>query len=219
MPSGTKGSWKRALGAAYTRSQCSSMVEPMPMAGPPTAATTGLAITGKMSNSALAGVLPSVRGTLTKSATSLPAVKHSAVPCSSTARTWLSASASVSALPRSAYISGVMAFFLSTRSKRIRATRPASSLLIKTVILELLAQRQLRELAGGGMRQIFYEDHIIRHPPLGNLAFVEAQQIVFRHFLSGLLHHHEDRALVPLGMLHSDHRRLGHRRMFDRDVL
>src|SRR3954463_12938518 len=145
----------------------------MPIAGPPTAATTGFAITGRMSKRALAGVLPRVRGTLTKSATSLPAVKQSAVPCRSTARTWLSASASVSALPRSAYISGVIAFFLSTRSKRMRATRPASSLLIKTVILELLAQGELGQLAGGGMRQILYEEHTIRHPPLRDLAFVE----------------------------------------------
>src|SRR5262245_25982084 len=61
MPSGTNGSWKRAFGAAYTRSQCSSRVLPMPTAGPPTAATTGFFMRGSTSNSARAGEAPGLR--------------------------------------------------------------------------------------------------------------------------------------------------------------
>src|SRR5688572_13459005 len=219
MPSGTNGSWKRALGAAYTRSQCRSMVLPMPTAGPPTAATTGFFICGSVSNSARAGELPALRGALRKSATSLPAVKQSALPCSSTARTCASASAAASAEPSWAYISTVMAFFLSSRSKRMRATRSFVSLLIKTVILELLAQRELGELAGRSVRQLGHEHHVVGHPPFRDLAFVEAQQLVFRDVLAGLLHRHHDRALVPFRMMHADHRGLGDRRVRDRDVL
>src|SRR6202008_2149606 len=34
-----------------------------------------------------------------------------------------------------------------------------------------------------------------------------------RHVAAGLAHDHEERALVPLGMLHADHRGFGHRRV------
>src|SRR6185436_4415837 len=168
----------------------------MPIAGPPTAATTGFFMFGSASNSARAGELPGSRGAFRKSATSLPAVKHSAVPASSTARTCLSASAAASAAPSCAYICTVIAFFLSRRSKRMRATPPAVSLLIKAIILELLPQGELGKLAGRG-----------------------AQQLVIRHFLTGLLHRHHDRALVPFRVAYADHRRLRDRGMRDRDVL
>src|SRR6185436_35039 len=191
----------------------------MPIAGPPTAATTGFFMFGSASNSARAGELPGSRGAFRKSATSLPAVKHSAVPESSTARTCLSASAAASAAPSCAYICTVIAFFLSRRSKRMRATPFAVSLLIKTVVLELLPQRELGELAGRGVRQLGHEDDVVGHPPLGDLAFVEAQQLVLRYVLPRLLHRHHDRALVPLRMAHADHRRLRDRRMRHRDVL
>src|SRR5687768_789262 len=218
MPSGTNGSWKRAFGAAYTRSQCSSMVVPIPTAGPPTAATTGFCMCGSTLNSACAGEVPGLRSTRRKSPTSLPAVKHSAVPCSSTARTCGSASAAASALPSIGYISTVIAFFFSTRSKRMRVTRSLVSLRIKAIVLQLLAQRELGELAGRGMRQLGDEQHVVGHPPLRDFAVVEAQQLIFRHFLAGLLHRHDDRPLVPLRVLDADHRRLGDRRMRDRDV-
>src|SRR6185436_13991013 len=219
MPSGTNGSWKRAFGAAYTRSQCRSMVVPIPTAGPPTAATTGFFMCGNTLKSAWAGDVPGLRRTFTKSWTSLPAVKHSAVPCRSTARTCGSSSAWASAFPSIGYISTVIAFFLSIRSKRTRATRSLVSLLIKTVILELLPQGELGELAGRGMRQLVHEHDVVRHPPLRDLAFVEAQELVLRDLLSRLLRRHHDRALVPLGVVHADHRRLGDRRVRDRDVL
>src|SRR5687767_1128799 len=174
---------------------------------------------GSVSNSALAGELPGWRGAFRKSATSLPAVKHSAVPESSTARTCGSESAAASARPSCAYISTLIAFFLSRRSKRMRATHSRVSLLIKAVILELLPQGQLGQLAGRGMRQLGNEHHVVGHPPLGDLALVEAQQLVPRNILARLLHRDHDRPLVPLGMVHADHRGLGDRRVLDRDVL
>src|ERR1700741_4174537 len=219
MPSGTKGSWKRAFGAAYTRSQCRSRVVPMPTAGPPTAATTGFFMCGSTRNRACAGELPGSRGTFRKSPTSLPAVKHSAVPCSRTARTCGSASALASAFPSIGYISTVMAFFFSMRSKRTRATRSLVSLRIKAVFLELLPQGQLRELAGRGMRQLVYEHDVVGHPPFRDLALVEPEQLVPRDLLPGLLHRDHDRPLVPFRVAHADHRRLGDRRVRDGDVL
>src|SRR5574339_206986 len=224
MPSGTNGSWKRAFGAAYTRSQCSSMVLPMPTAGPPTAATTGFFMCGSTSNSARAGELPvpacaGMTALFRKSATSLPAVKQLAVPCSRTARTFGSASAAASAAPSCWYISAVIAFFLSMRSNRTRATLPVVSLLIKTEILELLPQGELGELAGRGMRKLVHENQVVGHPPLGDLALVELEHFLLRDLLAGLLHHHHDRALVPFRVAHADHRGLGDRRVRDRDVL
>src|SRR5687767_7956801 len=219
MPSGTNGSWKRALLAAYTRSQCSSMVQPMPTAGPPTAATTGLLRFGMTSKRRQVGEPAPEGGRCRKSATSFPEVKQSAEPCSSTAPASGSASAAASASASCRYISAVIAFFLSRRSKRTRATRPAVSLLIKAEILELLAQRELGELAGGRVRQLFHEHHVVGHPPLGDLALVEPEQLVLRHLLAGALHRHHDRALVPFRVLHADHRGLGDRRVLDGDVL
>src|SRR5688500_7083009 len=219
MPSGTKGSWKRALGAANTRSQWSSIVLPMPTAGPPTAATTGFFMFGSVSKSARAGEGPGLRPMFRKSATSLPAVKQSALPGRSTARTCGAASAAASAAPSCAYISAVMAFFLSRRSNRTRATRLAVSLLIKAIILELLAQRELGELARGRVGQLVHEDHVVRHPPLRDLALVETQQLVPGDVLPRLFDGDDDRALVPLRVAHPDHRRLGDRRMRDGDVL
>src|SRR5512145_150640 len=195
----------------------------MPTAGPPTAATTGFFMRGSASNSARAGEAPGVRGALMKSATSLPAVKQSALPCSSTARAWGSASAAASAAPSIAYISAVIAFFLSARSNQIRATRSPPffprSLLIKAVVLELLPQRKLRELAGRGVRQLVHEDHVIGHPPLGDLALVEPQELLLGHLLARLLDRDDDRTLVPFRVTHADHRGFGDRRVRDRDVL
>src|SRR5688572_29508425 len=97
--------------------------------------------------------------------------------------------------------------------------RPSVSLLIKTVVLELLPQRELRELAGRGMRQLVYEHHVVGHPPACDLALVEAQQLVPGNILPRLLDRDHDRALVPLRMAHADHRRLGDRRVRDGNVL
>src|SRR3954468_11193420 len=184
----------------------------MPTAGPATAATTGFFKSGRTSKKRHAGEAAPM-GRLRKSPRSLPAVKQSRLPWSSTARTSASASARASASPSCAYISVVMAFFLSGRSSQMRATRPAVSARTKLVVLHLLAQRQLGELAGGGMRQLGDEHHVVGHPPLGDLAFVELEQLVPEHVLAGLLHRDDDRPLVPLRVLHADDRGLGDRRM------
>src|SRR5918912_1373785 len=185
------------------RSQCRSSVQPMPTAGPATAATIGFFITGNVRKSAAAGdSVPGVR--LRKSATSLPELKHSRVPCSNTTRTSVSASAAASAAPRLRYISAVKAFFFSGRSSAMRAMPSSFSARTKLVVFHLLAQRQLRELARGGMRQLLHEHHVVRHPPFGDLAFIETQQLVLADVLPGLLHRDDDRPLVPLGMLDAD---------------
>src|SRR5437762_4314318 len=218
MPSGTNGSWKRALVAAYTRSQCRSMVLPIPTAGPPTAATIGFARLGSTLNSSTTGG-SAPAGRLRKSPTSLPAVKHSCEPWSRIARTCGSASAAASAAASMTYISAVIAFFFSGRASSTCATLLIVSARIKPVVLELLPQRELGELAGRGVRQLGDEHHVVRHPPLRDLAFVESKDLILRHFLAGLLHRDDDRPLVPLRMLDADHRRFSDGRVRHRDAL
>src|ERR687895_665115 len=191
----------------------------MPTAGPPTAATIGLLTFGRTSKSCQVGEPSPPGGRLRKSLTSLPAVKHSAVPCSRMARTSGFASALASASASWLYICAVMAFFLSGRSKRMRATRVLVSFRIKAVILELLPQSQLRELAGRGMRQLGYEHDVVGHPPLRDFALVEPEELVFRDVLAGLLHRDHDRALVPFRVADADDRGLGDRRVGNGDVL
>src|SRR6266850_418787 len=190
----------------------------MPTAGPPTAATTGFSSAGSTSNTRKAGdCTPGSR--FRKFEMSLPAVKQSLLPWISTARTSRLAAAAASASAICAYISVVIAFFLSSRASSMRATLSLVSARTKLVILHLLAQRELGELAGGGVRQLLHEDHVIGHPPLGDLALVELQELVARHLLPRLLHRHDDRPLVPFRMLDADYRGLGDRRMRDGDVL
>src|ERR687888_200416 len=185
----------------------------MPIAGPATAATIGFASDGSVrKRCAAAGSCPAGRG-FRKSARSLPALKHARVPWSSTARTFGASAAAASASPSWRYISAVKAFFFSGRSSPIRATASRVSARTKLVVFHLLPQRQLRELAGGGMRQLGDEYHVVGHPPLGDLALVEAQELVFGNFLPRLLHRHHDRPLVPFRVLHADDRRFGNRGM------
>src|SRR5438067_9704067 len=190
----------------------------MPIAGPPTAATIGFCSAGRVSKKLQLGDL-APGGRLRKSERSLPAVKQSRLPCSSTARTFGSASAAASASAICTYISVVMAFFLSSRASSMCATRPLVSARTKLVVLHSLAQRELGELAGGGVRQLGDEHHVVGQPPLGDLAFVELEQVFAGNILARLLHRHYDRPLVPLRMLDPDHRRLRDRRVRDRDVL
>src|SRR2546425_743039 len=208
MPRPTNGSWKRVSGVAYTRSQCRSSVVTMPIAGPPTAATIGFCRLGSTSKKRQLGDC-APGGRFRKSERSLPAVKQSRLPCSRIARTSLSASAAASASASCTYISVVMAFFLSSRASSMRATRSLVSARTKLVVLHLLAQRELGELARGGVGQLGDEHHIVGHPPLGDLAFIEFQQLVPGDIQAGLLHRHHDRPLVPFRMLHADERGLG----------
>src|SRR5690606_16387615 len=143
----------------------------MPTAGPPTAATSGLRSACIASKKRWLGE-PSVSGgRLRKSPTSLPAQKHSGEPWRSTARTSASASAPAIASASPPYISLVRAFFLSSRASSTKAIRLSTRLLIiggasgsgrrgfgKPVVLELLAQRELGELAGRGVGQLLDED-------------------------------------------------------------
>src|SRR6266850_1720320 len=218
MPKATNGSWKRVAGVANTRSQCRRSVVPMPTAGPPTAATIGFCSAGRISKKRQLGDFAPI-GRLRKSCRSLPAVKQSLAPWISTARTARSASAAASASAICTYISVVIAFFLSSRASSMRATLSLVSARTKLVILHLLAQRELGELAGRGVRQLLHEHDVVGHPPLGDLALVELQELVARHLLPRLLHRHDDRPLVPFRMLDADHRGLGDRRMRDGDVL
>src|SRR3954469_9425327 len=171
------------------------MVLPMPIAGPATAATTGFGIEGSARNSFQIGASsPAGRG-LRKSATSLPDVKQSRLPCRSTTRASRSSAAAASASPSWAYISPVKAFFLSGRWISIRAMRRSVLARIKLVILQSLAQRELGELAGRRVRQLRHEHDVVGHPPFGDLAFVELQQFFAGDLLPRLLHRNHDRPL------------------------
>src|SRR5439155_4055122 len=190
----------------------------MPTAGPPTAATTGFASTGSSSKKRQLGDFAPI-GRLRKSCRSLPAVKQSLAPWIRMARTSRLASAAASASAICTYISVVIAFFLSSRASSMRAIRSLVSARTKLVVFHLLAQRELGELAGRGVRQLLHEHDVLGRPPLGDLALVELEELVARHFLPGLLHRHDDRPLVPFRVLHADHRRPGDRRFRHRDVL
>src|SRR4051812_13040810 len=158
-------------------------------------------------------------GRLRKSCRSLPAVKQSFAPWIRIARTSRLASAAASASAICTYISVVIAFFLSSRASSMRAIRSLVSARTKLVVFHLLAERELGQLAGGGMRQLLHEHHVFRHPPLGDLALVELEEVVARDLLPGLLHRDNNRPLVPLRMLDANHRGFLDRRMRHRDVL
>src|SRR6185295_9160209 len=157
------------------------MVVPIPTAGPPTAATIGLRISCIATKKRAEGEPSTSGGRLRKSPTSLPAQKQSGAPRNSTTRTCGSLSAPAIASASWPYMSPVSAFFLSRRASSTNAIRLEILLLIKTVVLELLSQGQLRELAGRGVRQLADEHHVVGHPPLGDLALVELEQLVLRY--------------------------------------
>src|SRR5262249_51103686 len=75
----------------------------------------------------------------------------------------------------------------------------------EAVSLELLAQRSLEDLAGRRMRNAFDESHIVGHPPFGDLAFHEFQDLLARRLLAGLELHDQKRSLVPFRMMDADH--------------
>src|SRR6185436_12272916 len=195
------------------------MVVPIPTAGPPTAATIGLRSSCMATKKRADGEPSTSGGRLRKSPTSLPAQKQSGAPCSRTTRTCASLSAPAIASASCPYISPVRAFFLSRRASSTKAMRFSVLARIKLEVLELLAQGQLGELAGRRMRQLGDEQHVVGHPPLGDLAFVELEQLGLGDLGAGLLHHDHDRPLVPFRVLDADHRRLGDGRVGDGDVL
>src|SRR4051812_41749718 len=157
-------------------------------------------------------------GRLRKSCRSLPAVKQSFAPWIRMARTSRLACAAASASAICTYISVVIAFFLSSRASSMRAILSRVSARTKLVVFHLLAQGELGKLAGRGVRQLLHEHHVFRHPPLGDLALVELEEVVARDLLPGLFYRYHDRPLVPLRVLDADHRGFLDRRMRHRDV-
>src|SRR5262245_56445381 len=77
------------------------------------------------------------------------------------------------------------------------------------VVLEHVAQPVLLHLAGRTQRDAVDEDNVIGRPPLGDLAVVEPDQLFAGHLGARLPRHHEQRPLVPLGMVGAD--ACGHR--------
>ena len=101
---------------------------PMPMAGPSTAAMSGLEKATRPWRNVNTGALAGSRGGLAaKSPRSLPAVKTPPAPSRTTTRTSVASSAAASACASDAYIAPVKAFFFSGRSMTMRRTPFASS--------------------------------------------------------------------------------------------
>ena len=130
-----------AVGEAYTRSQCSSMVVPTPMARPSTAAIIGLVTLGRrrMKSSEGAGMpLPSPAAVAAarrmKSLMSLPAENTPPEPMN----TWQAMASLVSdassASDMALYMGPVKAFFLSARVKRMTCTPSCTLISISWVI-------------------------------------------------------------------------------------
>ena len=123
----TNGRLSFALVPAYTRSQCRSMVVPMPTAGPHTAATSGLGNTARVWRKRKTGrERPASAGVFWKSPRSLPALNTRSLPWTTTTRTSLLSTAASSASASAVYISFVSAFFLSSRLM-VMVSTPAST--------------------------------------------------------------------------------------------
>src|SRR5262249_22910682 len=73
-------------------------------------------------------------------------------------------------------------------------------------ILEPLAQHGLLNLAGRRMRDLVDENHLVRHPPAGNFALHEFQDVISSGRLVLFENDNEQRSLVPLRMLDADDR-------------
>src|SRR4029077_12026529 len=129
----TNGNWNRVLSAAYTKSQCASIVVPEPTVAPCTAAITGLSKLISAVTNRSCTLSPGFGGFRRKSSRSLPAVNESPAPCKST--TLIPASCPA-ALIRSAtveYMFAVSAFFLAGRLNWMRRRLPDCSVTISLV--------------------------------------------------------------------------------------
>ena len=120
--------------------------------------------------------------------------------------------ASVLTAKRPAFLCGKAAFFNSAEDFSSRGG------VRETVALELLAQRGLQDLAGRGVRNAVDENDIIGHPPFGDLAVHEFQDVLARRLLAGLELDDQERTLVPFGMIDADHGRFRDRGVGDREV-
>src|ERR1700737_4343488 len=65
------------------------------------------------------------------------------------------------------------------------------------VIPEALAQGDLLDLAGSGMGDLVDDHHVVGHPPLGDLALQEPEQLLLGRRLLFLKHDHKQRPLAP----------------------
>src|ERR1700722_9701237 len=88
----------------------------------------------------------------------------------------------------------------------------------ETVRLELVAQRGLEDLAGRGVWNALDEGDVVRHPPFGDLAIHEFQDVLARGGLAGLELDDQQRTLVPFGMMDADHGGFRDRGMSDREI-
>ena len=61
----------------------------------------------------------------------------------------------------------------------------------KLVIRKHVAQRGFLDFAGGGVRHVFDELHVVRNPPLGDLAVEVGFQFIRRGLLTGCFHHNQ----------------------------
>src|SRR6266567_2626979 len=67
----------------------------------------------------------------------------------------------------------------------------------EAVALELVAQRGLEDLAGRGVRNAVDEGDVVGHPPFGDLAIHELQDVLARRTLALLELDDQEWALVP----------------------
>src|ERR1700676_4943566 len=88
----------------------------------------------------------------------------------------------------------------------------------KTVALELVAQRGFQDLAGRGVGNAFDEGDVVGHPPFGDLAIHEFQDVLAARLLAGFELDDQQRTLVPFGMVDADHGRFRDRGVADREV-
>lgn len=87
------------------------------------------------------------------------------------------------------------------------------------VVGQALADQLLVDLAGGAQRDVVDDQHVVGHPPLGDLALQIVDELLRRGGLALLELDQQHRALVPLGMGLTDHRRQGDLGMAHGDVL
>src|SRR5262245_46457182 len=105
------------------------------------------------------------------------------------------------------------------RKQERQDASPRGSSTRQDEILEPLAQHRLLDLAGRGMWNFIDENDVVGHPPVGNLAAHEFQDFIPGGRLILPENDDEQRPLVPLRMLHADHRCFRHFGMADGEVL
>ncbi len=129
------GVMNRALSPAYTKSQWTRIVVPIPTATPCTAATIGLSKPFSAANKRICGLSPGPGGFLAKSSRSLPAVNESPAPWRSRTRVPSSFAAVSRTSARATYMAEVIAFFFAGRLNCTLRTLPDRSVMISFIVL------------------------------------------------------------------------------------